>query len=67
MSNNVYFTYTYMFFQSQIHRQKRPAAQTHITDPKRELTESLPLCLGNEDYLKDFQPLPSKHYIYLFC
>lgn len=29
----------------------------HLTDPKRELAESLPLCLGNEDYLKDFQPL----------
>ncbi|XP_020291724.1 WD repeat-containing and planar cell polarity effector protein fritz [Pseudomyrmex gracilis] len=42
---------------SQIHRQKRPTTQAHITDPKRELAESLPLCLGNEDYLKDFQPL----------
>ncbi|KAL0112775.1 hypothetical protein PUN28_012206 [Cardiocondyla obscurior] len=42
---------------TQVYRQKRPAAQTHITDPKRELAESLPLCLGNEDYLKDFQPL----------
>ncbi|XP_076230946.1 WD repeat-containing and planar cell polarity effector protein fritz isoform X2 [Calliopsis andreniformis] len=31
--------------------------QVHLTDPKRELAESLPLCLGNEDYLKDFQPL----------
>lgn len=39
------------------YRQKRSSAQTHITDPKRELAESLPLCLGNEDYLKDFQPL----------
>ncbi|KAL6439873.1 hypothetical protein ACFW04_004118 [Cataglyphis niger] len=39
------------------HRQKRPATQVHVTDPKRELAESLPLCLGNEDYLKDFQPL----------
>lgn len=29
-------------------------------DTKRELAESLPLCLGNEDYLKDFQPLSSK-------
>ncbi|KAL6258893.1 hypothetical protein P5V15_010839 [Pogonomyrmex californicus] len=42
---------------TQVYRQKRPTAQTHITDPKRELAESLPLCLGNEDYLKDFQPL----------
>ncbi|GAB1868382.1 WD repeat-containing protein LOC51057-like protein [Camponotus japonicus] len=39
-----------------VHRQKR-SAQAHVTDPKRELAESLPLCLGNEDYLKDFQPL----------
>ncbi|RLU18526.1 hypothetical protein DMN91_008883 [Ooceraea biroi] len=41
----------------QAHRQKRPTVQPHVTDPKRELAESLPLCLGNEDYLKDFQPL----------
>ncbi|XP_044021196.1 WD repeat-containing and planar cell polarity effector protein fritz isoform X2 [Aphidius gifuensis] len=37
--------------------QKRPATKLHQMDPKRELAESLPLCLGNEDYLKDFQPL----------
>ncbi|KYQ50912.1 WD repeat-containing protein C2orf86 like protein [Trachymyrmex zeteki] len=42
---------------TQVYRQKRSTTQTHITDPKRELAESLPLCLGNEDYLKDFQPL----------
>ncbi|KAK2580498.1 hypothetical protein KPH14_006235 [Odynerus spinipes] len=43
---------------NQSHRQKRSTVtQLHITDPKRELAESLPLCLGNEDYLKDFQPL----------
>lgn len=41
--------------------QKRTVSQTHSMDPKRELAESLPLCLGNEDYLKDFQPLPSKY------
>lgn len=42
----------------QSYRQKRSTiTQLHITDPKRELAESLPLCLGNEDYLKDFQPL----------
>ncbi|XP_043277509.1 WD repeat-containing and planar cell polarity effector protein fritz isoform X2 [Venturia canescens] len=37
--------------------QKRSVTQLHPMDPKRELAESLPLCLGNEDYLKDFQPL----------
>ncbi|KYN02744.1 WD repeat-containing protein C2orf86 like protein [Cyphomyrmex costatus] len=42
---------------TQVYRQKRSITQAHITDPKRELAESLPLCLGNEDYLKDFQPL----------
>ncbi|XP_012271982.1 WD repeat-containing and planar cell polarity effector protein fritz isoform X2 [Orussus abietinus] len=36
---------------------KRPTTHLHPMDPKRELAESLPLCLGNEDYLKDFQPL----------
>ncbi|XP_076682069.1 WD repeat-containing and planar cell polarity effector protein fritz isoform X2 [Andrena cerasifolii] len=42
----------------QSHKQKRSTiTQAHLTDPKRELAESLPLCLGNEDYLKDFQPL----------
>ncbi|KAG5345687.1 FRITZ protein, partial [Acromyrmex heyeri] len=42
---------------TQVYKQKRSTTQTRITDPKRELAESLPLCLGNEDYLKDFQPL----------
>lgn len=43
---------------NQSYRQKRSTVtQLHVTDPKRELAESLPLCLGNEDYLKDFQPL----------
>ncbi|XP_043496760.1 WD repeat-containing and planar cell polarity effector protein fritz isoform X2 [Polistes fuscatus] len=43
---------------NQSHRQRRSTVtQLHVTDPKRELAESLPLCLGNEDYLKDFQPL----------
>ncbi|XP_058803143.1 WD repeat-containing and planar cell polarity effector protein fritz [Phymastichus coffea] len=37
--------------------QKKSVTQAHSMDPKRELAESLPLCLGNEDYLKDFQPL----------
>ncbi|KOX77236.1 WD repeat-containing and planar cell polarity effector protein fritz [Melipona quadrifasciata] len=45
----------------QSHKQKRSTiTQVHLTDPKRELAESLPLCLGNEDYLKDFQPLPKE-------
>ncbi|XP_076761547.1 WD repeat-containing and planar cell polarity effector protein fritz isoform X2 [Xylocopa sonorina] len=45
----------------QSHKQKRSTiTQVHLTDPKRELEESLPLCLGNEDYLKDFQPLPKE-------
>ncbi|XP_066591947.1 WD repeat-containing and planar cell polarity effector protein fritz [Prorops nasuta] len=43
---------------SQLSKQKRSTTvQPHMTDPKRELAESLPLCLGNEDYLKNFQPL----------
>ncbi|KAG7204560.1 hypothetical protein KM043_004984 [Ampulex compressa] len=47
---------------SQPHRQKRSTlTQLHMTDPKRELAESLPLCLGNEDYLKDFQPLSNEN------
>nr|XP_034181788.1 WD repeat-containing and planar cell polarity effector protein fritz isoform X2 [Osmia lignaria] len=38
----------------QSHKQKRSTiTQVHLTDPKRELSESLPLCF--EDYLKDFQ------------
>jgi len=50
-----------------MHRQKRLTVQPHVTDPRRELAESLPLCLGNEDYLKDFQPLSSKYtFLYIF-
>ncbi|CAK9801233.1 WD repeat-containing and planar cell polarity effector protein fritz [Anthophora quadrimaculata] len=46
----------------QSHKQKRSTiTQVHLTDPKRELAESLPLCLGNEDYLKDFQPLSKEN------
>lgn len=26
----------------------------YLPDPKQELADSLPLCLGNKDYLKDF-------------
>uniref|UniRef100_A0ABD2WPH6 WD repeat-containing and planar cell polarity effector protein fritz n=1 Tax=Trichogramma kaykai TaxID=54128 RepID=A0ABD2WPH6_9HYME len=39
------------------YRPIRSVTQLHPMDPKRELADSLPLCLGNEDYLKDFQPL----------
>ncbi|XP_032668445.1 WD repeat-containing and planar cell polarity effector protein fritz [Odontomachus brunneus] len=42
---------------SAVHRQKRPPVQTHLTDHKRELAESLPLGLSNEDYLKDLPSL----------
>lgn len=28
-----------------------------VTDPKRELADSLPLCHPNDEYLKDFQPM----------
>ncbi|KAJ8673486.1 hypothetical protein QAD02_004748 [Eretmocerus hayati] len=44
---------------AQTHRsiQKRSMAPIYPVDPRQELAESLPLCLGNEDYLKTFQPL----------
>lgn len=28
-----------------------------LTDPRRELADSLPLCHPNDDYLKDFTPM----------
>ncbi|KAM7354410.1 WD repeat-containing and planar cell polarity effector protein fritz isoform 3-T3 [Cochliomyia hominivorax] len=31
----------------------------NFTNPKKELQDSLPLCHPNDDYLKDFNPLPS--------
>jgi len=29
----------------------------HVTDPQKELADSLPLCHPNEEYLKDFTPM----------
>nr|NP_001259880.1 fritz, isoform D [Drosophila melanogaster]AGB92417.1 fritz, isoform D [Drosophila melanogaster] len=34
----------------------RPAAR-HLTNPKKELADSLPLCHPNDEYLKDFNPI----------
>lgn len=31
-----------------------------LTDPRKELADSLPLCHPNDDYLKDFTPMSSK-------
>ncbi|XP_073825532.1 WD repeat-containing and planar cell polarity effector protein fritz [Musca autumnalis] len=31
----------------------------NFTNPKKELQDSLPLCHPNDDYLKDFNPLPA--------
>ncbi|XP_060532114.1 WD repeat-containing and planar cell polarity effector protein fritz isoform X2 [Cylas formicarius] len=45
------------FIVPEIKRPVRPPPPPHVTDPKRELAESLPLCHPNEDYLKDFTPV----------
>ncbi|XP_070067815.1 WD repeat-containing and planar cell polarity effector protein fritz isoform X2 [Drosophila takahashii] len=34
----------------------RPTAR-HLTNPKKELADSLPLCHPNDEYLKDFNPI----------
>ncbi|XP_023170747.2 WD repeat-containing and planar cell polarity effector protein fritz [Drosophila hydei] len=34
----------------------RPAAR-HLTNPRKELADSLPLCHPNDEYLKDFNPI----------
>ncbi|XP_030384612.1 WD repeat-containing and planar cell polarity effector protein fritz [Scaptodrosophila lebanonensis] len=34
----------------------RPAVR-HLTNPKKELADSLPLCHPNDEYLKDFNPI----------
>ncbi|XP_017088929.2 WD repeat-containing and planar cell polarity effector protein fritz isoform X1 [Drosophila bipectinata] len=34
----------------------RPATR-HLTNPKKELADSLPLCHPNDEYLKDFNPI----------
>lgn len=38
---------------------KRPPNGFALTDPQRELADSLPLCHPNDDYLKDFTPISS--------
>ena len=42
-------------------RVKRKTIYPMMTDPRRELRESLPLSHPNEDYLKDFTPMIGKH------
>lgn len=41
----------------EVHRQKQPTGQIQPTDIKRESSESLPLNMSNEAYLKDSSPL----------
>lgn len=39
---------------------KRPNGfHSLVTDPRKELADSLPLCHPNDDYLKDFTPMTS--------
>lgn len=45
------------FIVPEVKRPVKPPLPSHITDPQRELAESLPLCHPNEDYLKDFAPV----------
>uniref|UniRef100_A0A6P7FBI0 WD repeat-containing and planar cell polarity effector protein fritz-like n=1 Tax=Diabrotica virgifera virgifera TaxID=50390 RepID=A0A6P7FBI0_DIAVI len=46
------------FIVPEIKRPQRPAPPpSHVTDPQKELADSLPLCHPNEDYLKDFTPV----------
>lgn len=45
------------FIVPEVKRPVRPAPPAHITDPQKELADSLPLCSPNEDYLKDFAPV----------
>lgn len=45
------------FIVPEVKRAVKPPLPSHITDPQRELAESLPLCHPNEDYLKDFAPV----------
>lgn len=35
----------------------------NITNPKKELADSLPLCHPHDEYLKDFNPLSAGIYI----
>lgn len=45
------------FIVPEVKRPIRPTPPAHITDPQKELADSLPLCSPNEDYLKDFAPV----------
>lgn len=45
------------FIVPEVKRPVRPTPPAHITDPQKELADSLPLCSPNEDYLKDFAPV----------
>lgn len=45
------------FIVPEVKRPVRPAPPAHLTDPQKELADSLPLCHPNEDYLKDFAPV----------
>ncbi|CAG9820267.1 unnamed protein product [Phaedon cochleariae] len=45
------------FIVPEVKRPQRPVPPAHVTDPRRELADSLPLCHPNEDYLKDFAPV----------
>lgn len=45
------------FIVPEIRRPVRPPPPPHVTDPQKELADSLPLCHPNEDYLKDFTPV----------
>lgn len=45
------------FIVPEIRRPVRPLPPPHVTDPQKELADSLPLCHPNEDYLKDFTPV----------
>lgn len=38
-----------------------------MTDPRRELADSLPLCHPNDDYLKDFTPMNGKFLQHATC
>lgn len=39
---------------------KRNGFRSLMTDPEKELADSLPLCHPNDEYLKDFNPISGK-------
>ncbi|XP_025836778.1 WD repeat-containing and planar cell polarity effector protein fritz-like [Agrilus planipennis] len=45
------------FIVPEVKRPVRPPPPPHLTNPQKELADSLPLCHPNEDYLKDFTPV----------